>query len=182
MARGRGRRRSQREHRQHFRHAAQRRQVSDRRLPRSIKGWAFAGLIAVGGVGTAGAVAATLQSTPATTVPVVRATTRVTEVRPATTGVPRSSAALTTTTVAPTTTAEASTTSSPSTTEAPTTPATTEVATSTSRPTPATTSHPNVPANATALCQDGWISYSAHQSGTCSHHGGIAQWVNRPPT
>jgi hypothetical protein len=29
---------------------------------------------------------------------------------------------------------------------------------------------------ATALCRDGSLSYSAHRSGTCSHHGGVAQW------
>jgi hypothetical protein len=34
---------------------------------------------------------------------------------------------------------------------------------------------------ATARCVDGTLSYSAHRSGTCSHHGGVAQWIN-PPT
>jgi hypothetical protein len=29
---------------------------------------------------------------------------------------------------------------------------------------------------ATAKCKDGTLSYSAHHSGTCSHHGGVAQW------
>lgn len=29
---------------------------------------------------------------------------------------------------------------------------------------------------ATAKCQDGTISYSAHRQGTCSHHGGVAVW------
>jgi hypothetical protein len=28
----------------------------------------------------------------------------------------------------------------------------------------------------TALCRDGQLSYSATRSGTCSHHGGVAQW------
>jgi hypothetical protein len=28
----------------------------------------------------------------------------------------------------------------------------------------------------TALCVDGTVSYSAHHQGTCSHHGGVAQW------
>ena len=28
----------------------------------------------------------------------------------------------------------------------------------------------------TALCSDGTGSYSQHRSGTCSHHGGVAQW------
>jgi hypothetical protein len=28
----------------------------------------------------------------------------------------------------------------------------------------------------TARCRDGTYSYSAHRRGTCSHHGGVAQW------
>jgi hypothetical protein len=28
----------------------------------------------------------------------------------------------------------------------------------------------------TAICRDGSHSYSMHHSGTCSHHGGVAQW------
>ena len=38
------------------------------------------------------------------------------------------------------------------------------------------------PPGATALCNDGTYSYSQHRSGTCSHHGGVKQWINRPPT
>ena len=34
-----------------------------------------------------------------------------------------------------------------------------------------------VPAGATALCGDGTYSFSQHRSGTCSHHGGVAQWL-----
>jgi len=30
---------------------------------------------------------------------------------------------------------------------------------------------------ATAICKDGWVSHSQHRSGTCSHHGGVAQWL-----
>lgn len=33
------------------------------------------------------------------------------------------------------------------------------------------------PAGATALCNDGTYSYSQHHSGTCSYHGGVAQWL-----
>jgi uncharacterized protein DUF3761 len=29
----------------------------------------------------------------------------------------------------------------------------------------------------TARCKDGSMSYSKHHSGTCSHHGGVAQWL-----
>jgi len=30
---------------------------------------------------------------------------------------------------------------------------------------------------ATAVCHDGTYSYSQSRSGTCSHHGGVAQWL-----
>jgi hypothetical protein len=33
------------------------------------------------------------------------------------------------------------------------------------------------PPGATARCNDGTYSYSQHHSGTCSHHGGVAQWL-----
>lgn len=33
------------------------------------------------------------------------------------------------------------------------------------------------PNGATAICRDGSYSYSAHHRGTCSHHGGVAQWL-----
>src|SRR5262249_52613696 len=29
---------------------------------------------------------------------------------------------------------------------------------------------------ATALCNDGTLSYAAHHQGACSHHGGVAVW------
>ena len=32
------------------------------------------------------------------------------------------------------------------------------------------------PAGATAHCRDGSYSFSQHRQGTCSHHGGVAQW------
>lgn len=34
------------------------------------------------------------------------------------------------------------------------------------------------PAGATARCQDGNYSYSQHRQGTCSGHGGVAEWLN----
>ncbi len=34
------------------------------------------------------------------------------------------------------------------------------------------------PAGATALCKDGTYSFSQHHSGTCSHHGGVARWLD----
>ena len=35
----------------------------------------------------------------------------------------------------------------------------------------------DVPAGATAKCNDGTYSFSQHRSGTCSHHGGVANWL-----
>jgi hypothetical protein len=29
----------------------------------------------------------------------------------------------------------------------------------------------------TARCKDGTMSYSKHHTGSCSHHGGVAQWL-----
>jgi hypothetical protein len=34
----------------------------------------------------------------------------------------------------------------------------------------------------TAQCRDGSYSYSQHRSGTCSHHGGVARWIDPPPS
>jgi hypothetical protein len=56
----------------------------------------------------------------------------------------------------------------------------------TERPTPSAPSAPaqhagpsNSPAGAaTAKCKDGSMSFSKHHSGTCSHHGGVAQWLD----
>lgn len=36
---------------------------------------------------------------------------------------------------------------------------------------------PSAPAGATAKCEDGTYSFSESRSGTCSHHGGVAQWL-----
>lgn len=33
------------------------------------------------------------------------------------------------------------------------------------------------PAGATAQCEDGTYSFSTHQSGTCSGHGGVSRWL-----
>src|SRR5206468_2170959 len=33
------------------------------------------------------------------------------------------------------------------------------------------------PAGATAQCNDGSYSFSAHRRGTCSHHGGVRRWL-----
>jgi hypothetical protein len=42
---------------------------------------------------------------------------------------------------------------------------------------PAYSSGGGVPAGATAQCTDGTYSFSQHRSGTCSHHGGVANWL-----
>ena len=38
------------------------------------------------------------------------------------------------------------------------------------------------PAGATARCRDGTYSFSQHRSGTCSHHGGVATWLDAART
>lgn len=35
---------------------------------------------------------------------------------------------------------------------------------------------PSIPAGASAQCGDGTYSFSQNRRGTCSHHGGVAQW------
>lgn len=42
---------------------------------------------------------------------------------------------------------------------------------------PAWTNDNSVPDGATARCGDGSYSFSQHRSGTCSHHGGVAEWL-----
>jgi len=41
----------------------------------------------------------------------------------------------------------------------------------------ATVASAAAPPGATAVCRDGTYSFSQHHSGTCSHHGGVAQWL-----
>jgi hypothetical protein len=36
---------------------------------------------------------------------------------------------------------------------------------------------PSAPSGASAKCRDGTFSFSEHRQGTCSHHGGVAQWL-----
>jgi len=38
------------------------------------------------------------------------------------------------------------------------------------------TTNPAGANGATAICNDGTYSHSAHRSGTCSHHGGVKTW------
>lgn len=39
------------------------------------------------------------------------------------------------------------------------------------------TYYPSAPRGATARCVDGTYSFSRNRRGTCSHHGGVAQWL-----
>lgn len=36
---------------------------------------------------------------------------------------------------------------------------------------------PSAPAGASAICGDGTYSFSQHRQGTCSHHGGVEEWL-----
>lgn len=64
--------------------------------------------------------------------------------------------------------------SSPSSNSTPTT-----TVSSSPTPTPTNSSPTNSwPADSTAKCKDGTYSYSKTRSGTCSGHGGVAQWRN----
>jgi len=40
------------------------------------------------------------------------------------------------------------------------------------------TYYDKAPAGATAQCRDGTYSFSQHHQGTCSHHGGVAKWLD----
>ncbi|SRR6266446_972822 len=42
---------------------------------------------------------------------------------------------------------------------------------------PAYSNNGSVPAGATAQCSDGTYSFSQSSRGTCSHHGGVVQWL-----
>jgi hypothetical protein len=36
---------------------------------------------------------------------------------------------------------------------------------------------PSIPSGASARCRDGTYSFSQSRRGTCSHHGGVAEWL-----
>jgi hypothetical protein len=42
---------------------------------------------------------------------------------------------------------------------------------------PAYASDNAIPSGASAKCRDGTYSFSEHRRGTCSRHGGVAQWL-----
>ncbi len=39
------------------------------------------------------------------------------------------------------------------------------------------TKYNQIPAEASAICRDGTYSFSRHRRGTCSHHGGVKEWL-----
>lgn len=41
---------------------------------------------------------------------------------------------------------------------------------------PSASASGKIPASASAKCRDGTYSFSQHHSGTCSRHGGVAEW------
>lgn len=47
---------------------------------------------------------------------------------------------------------------------------------------PNTSAAPSIIINprVTAICGDGWFSYSPHRRGTCSGHQGVREWRNPP--
>jgi len=47
-----------------------------------------------------------------------------------------------------------------------------------SKSAPTTTAGNTDPTGATAKCKDGTYSKSQHHSGTCSSHGGVAEWLD----
>jgi hypothetical protein len=122
-------------------------------------------------------------STPAVS---TTAATRSTTTIPVTTAAPTTTTVrVLPTTVAPTTTVSSPTTRAPALEPAPAPPATPVTPAPTGcgadsyvnssgacilRPYAA----PAPPAGATAMCNDGTYSFSAHHSGSCSHHGGVA--------
>ncbi len=72
---------------------------------------------------------------------------------------------------------------SPTTTEQTTTEQTTTEQTTTATPSKSSATggsgkpEDNDPTGAIAKCKDGMYSHSAHRSGSCSGHGGVAQWL-----
>jgi Protein of unknown function (DUF3761) len=66
----------------------------------------------------------------------------------------------------------------PAAAEKSTAPTTTAAKTTAASSKATTTSGNTDPTGATAKCKDGTYSKSKHHSGTCSSHGGVAQWLD----
>jgi hypothetical protein len=144
----------------------------------SLASLGLLGVVVLGGVAVAGCDPASgTGNTPAPARPVVLATT----IAPAST--------TTTVAPAPTTTTVAAAAPAPAPAPVPAPPKTVKAA-----PVPAACGEgyyrnvdgnciprpvaaPSPPAGATAQCKDGIYSFSAHRSGTCSGHGGVARWL-----
>jgi uncharacterized protein DUF3761 len=67
-------------------------------------------------------------------------------------------------------------TAAPAAAPAPTTPAAAAGGSAASGKAPTVARPGDAPANATAKCRDGTYSASQQHSGSCSHHGGVAEW------
>ena len=59
-------------------------------------------------------------------------------------------------------------------------PSTTQGRAAPASPRPGSSGAPAQSGQPTAKCKDGSMSYSAHHSGACSHHGGVAEWLQSP--
>jgi hypothetical protein len=59
-------------------------------------------------------------------------------------------------------------------------PSTTQGRAAPASPRPGSSGAPAQSRQPTAKCKDGSMSYSAHHSGACSHHGGVAEWLQSP--
>jgi hypothetical protein len=64
---------------------------------------------------------------------------------------------------------------------APAAPATAAKTATASKSAPTAAASNTDPAGATAKCKDGTYSKSQHHSGTCSSHGGVAEWLTAKP-
>jgi hypothetical protein len=56
-------------------------------------------------------------------------------------------------------------------------PSTTQGRAAPASPRPSSSSGTPQAGQPTARCKDNSISYSVHHAGACSHHGGVAQWL-----
>lgn len=88
----------------------------------------------------------------------------------------KTAAPVTAATAAPAAAAPAA--AAPAATAAPAAPAASAAKSSTAtKSAPTATASNTDPTGATAKCKDGTYSKSAHRSGTCSSHGGVAEWL-----
>ena len=91
---------------------------------------------------------------------------------------PKAAPAKSASAAAPAATPAAPAAAAPAATAASAAPAATAAKSSTAtKSAPTATAGNTDPTGATAKCKDGTYSKSAHRSGTCSRHGGVAEWL-----